>query len=232
MYAIIKIYNDVQFLSAVLESIKADVDAIVIADGAYKAYFAEYKKFIPNAQPFSTDGSIQVAQALTGLPDLTFLKVPAGGWDNQVVKMNAMIAAVPLGEWLIDVNADEMLVGKIADGFREIEESGCCVGRVPLVNLGCDIDRLHQFWHPRVWKNAKGLGLHFEGTHWQARDYAGRLIESDYPIWWTQQFVMAHLKPLKPWRRMEPHLAYMRGMKDRAWLEPQKEELSKEGALK
>ena len=224
-----KIYNDVQFLSCALESLKDNVDGVVIADGAYKAYVAEYRRFVPDAQPWSTDGSVDVVKALRGLPDLTFLRVPEGGWLNQVVKMNAMIDAVPVGEWFIDVNADEMLVGKIQEGFEEIEGSGCIVGRVPLVNLGCDIDRLHQFWHPRVWKKERGLGLHFAGTHWQARDYAGRLIESDYPIWWTQQFVMAHFKPLKPWRRVEPHVSYMRKASNRAWLEPRREELSKEG---
>jgi hypothetical protein len=230
LFAIIKIYNDVQFISANVESIKDHVEGIIVADGAYKAYYQQYRAAFPDAQPWSTDGSIEVLQSLKGLPDLQLLRVPQGGWPNQIAKMNALIEAVPEGSWFIDVNADEMLVGNVPDGFKEVEESGCVAGRVPLVNLGCDIDRLHYFWHPRLWKHE--AGLHFEGTHWQVRDYAGRIVESDYPIWWSQQFVMAHFKPLKPYKRLQPHQAYMATMRDRGWLEPHREELSQEGSLK
>lgn len=230
MHCIIKIYNDVQFIAAAVESIKEYVDSIIVADGAYKAYYTSFKEFNPQAKEWSTDGSIEVIKALTGLPDMKFLKVPKGGWLNQVVKMNRMIDAVPEDNWFVDLNADEMLVGKVPEGFKEIEESGCVAGRVPLVNLGCDIDRLHYFWHPRLWKRTKGL--HFAGTHWQLRDYADRLVETDYPIWWSQQFVMAHFKPLKPWRRIQPHLAYMKGLRDRGWLEPHRDELDQEGKIK
>jgi len=225
VYAIVKIYNDVQFISAAIESVKRYVDGIIIADGAYRLYYEQYKEYFPKAKPWSTDGSMEVIQALKGLPDLTLLRVPRGGWVNQIVKMNALIDAVPRNSWLIDVNADEMLVGDVVKGFESTESSGCIAGRIPLANLGCDMDRLHYFWHPRMWKRIKGL--HFEGTHWQMRDYAGRVVESDYPIWFTQHFVLAHFKPLKSRERIKPHLAYMHRLRHRGWLEPAREELVK-----
>lgn len=225
MYAIIKIYNDVQFISACIESIKRHVEGIIVADGAYQLYYEQYKEYFPQAETWSTDGSMKVIEALTGLPDLTILRVPKRGWVNQVVKMNALIKAVPRNNWFIDVNADEMLVGNVTKGFESVEASGCIAGRVPLANLGCDIDRLHFFWHPRLWKKVKGI--HFEGTHWQMRDYAGRIIESDYPIWFTQDFVMAHFKPLKSRERINPHLSYMNRLRFRGWIEPEREELVK-----
>lgn len=225
MYAIIKIYNDAQFISANIESIKRHVDGIIVADGAYKLYYETYREHFPQAKPWSTDGSLQIIKAMRGRPDTTFLRVPRGGWENQVVKMNALIDAVPRNNWFIDVNADEMLVGDVQKGFEEIESSGCIAGRVPLVNLGCDIDRLHFFWHPRLWHKEKHM--HFAGTHWQLRDYAERLIESDYPIWFTQKFVMAHFKPLKSRERIKPHLAYMYRLRFRGWIEPERPEFAK-----
>ena len=225
MYAIVKIYNDVQFISAAIESIKRYVDGIIVADGAYRLYYEKYKEHFPQSKPWSTDGSLEVIQALKGLPELTFLRMPKLGWINQVIKMNALIKAVPRNNWFIDVNADEMLVGNVTKGFEETENSGCIAGRIPLANLGCDIDRLHYFWHPRMWKKVKGV--HFEGSHWQMRDYAGRIIESDYPIWFTQEFVLAHFKPLKSRERIKPHLEYMHRLRFRGWLEPTREEFVK-----
>jgi len=223
MFAIIKVYNDVQFIVAAVESIKRFVEGIIVGDGAYELYYEVYKKHFKHAKVTSTDGSIEVLKHLGDLPDIQFLRVPPKGWKNQVEKMNALLQAVPEDAWFLDLNADEMLVGDVAKGFREITESGCITGRVPLVNLGCDIDRLHYFWHPRIWKNIPGT--HFEGTHWQIRDKYGRIIESDYPVWWTQDMVMCHFKPLKPRVRLQPHLEYMAVLRDRGWQEPHREEI-------
>lgn len=223
LWAIIKIYNDVQFVTATVESIKRYVEHIVIGDGAYELYFNVYRKHFPKAKVTSTDGSVEVIKQLSGLPDLTFLRVPQRGWLNQVTKMNALLKEIPRDTWFLDINADEMLVGNIPEAFNDIETSNCIAGRLPLVNLGCDIDRLHYFWHPRFWRREKGI--HFAGTHWQVRDFAGRMVETDYPIWWTQHAVMVHFKPLKPKTRISPHLEYMSKLKNRGWLEPQREEI-------
>lgn len=103
MHAIIRIYNDVQFIVSCLESIKTEVESIIIADGAYRAYYDTYLQFYPVAKPHSTNGSLEAILALKGLPDMTFLEVPQGGWLNQVVKMNALVDAVPEDDWFIGI---------------------------------------------------------------------------------------------------------------------------------
>lgn len=223
--ALINIYNDCQFVSACIESIKTHVDEIIVADGAYELYYRQYKQSFPDAKPWSTDGSIEIIKALSGLPSLTFLRCKKP-WTNQVVKRTALVDAVPDGEWFLQIDADEMLVGKVDEGFKEIMESGCIAGRVPLVNLGCDIERLHYFWHPRIWR--KESGMHFALTHWQLRDKYGRIAEVYYPVWWTQHFVMVHFKPLKPIRRAEPHMKYMETLRNRGWIEPMQLEIQDE----
>ena len=222
MKAVINLYNDCQFLATCLESIKEHVDEIIVADGAYELYYRQFKKAYSQAKPWSTDGSLQIIQSLRDLPPVKILRCTKP-WLNQTVKRNALINAVPDGEWFIIIDADEMLTGNVYKGLKEIIESGCVVGRAPLVNAGADVDRLNYFWHPRIFMKMKGM--HYERTHWQLRDRHDRIIENTYPVWWTQEFVMMHFKLFKAPNRLVPHQAYMDRFGRRGWVEPLVEEV-------
>lgn len=221
-----KFYNEAQFIAATLTSLRGAVDDIVLVDGAYELYYRHYRQFEPRAKPYSTDGSLEIIQTIKDLPPTRILHCPGEKpWLNQIVKLNAMIDAVPEGEWFLIIDGDEMILGDFPAALKEIQDSGCIVGRVPLVNLGADVDRLFYFWHPRIF--LKYRGMHYSGTHWQLRDTHDRFMESDYPIFWSQQCVIAHFKMLKSKRRIEPHLKYMNAVRARGWLEPLREELTK-----
>jgi hypothetical protein len=64
LHATINLYNDRQFLPACIESIAEYVDSVIVADGAYQLYYEEYKKFDKLAQPWSTDGSLEILHAV------------------------------------------------------------------------------------------------------------------------------------------------------------------------
>jgi glycosyltransferase involved in cell wall biosynthesis len=222
MKACINLYNDCQFLATCLESIKEYVDEIIIADGAYELYYRQFKQAYPQAQPWSTDGSLQIIESLDGLPAVRILRCTKP-WLNQTVKRNALLDAVHPGEWFLIIDADEMLTGDIDEAFTEITESGCVLGRIPLVNVGLATDRMVYYWHPRLF--LKMPGMHYDFTHWQLRDKANRIIENTYPVWWTSSCAMIHFKVFKTRSRLQPHREYMDQLGYRGWLEPNREEV-------
>lgn len=207
-----------------LESIKEYMDEIIIVDGAYQMYFDEFKKVYPQAKPWSTDGTLEIIKALKDKPTIRLIECRKP-WLNQTVKRNLLIDAVRDGEWFIIIDADEMLTGDVLNGLKSIIESGCVLGRVPLINAGADVDRLQYWWHPRIFM--KMPGMHYDRTHWQLRDKAGRIIENTYPVWWTQDFVMIHFKLFKNPSRLAPHQTYMAKFGRRGWVEPLREEIQK-----
>ena len=225
MKALINVYNESQFISVCLESLKDCMDEIVIADGAYQMYFDEFKKDYPQAKPWSTDGTLEIIHALKDMPTVRLIRCTKP-WLNQTVKRNALINAVAEGEWFIIIDADEMLTGNVYKGLKEIVESGSVAGRAPLLNAGADVGRLNYFWHPRVFMKMEGM--HYERTHWQLRDRHDRIIENTYPVWWTQDFVIIHFKLFKSPNRLVPHQAYMDKFGRRGWVEPLVEEVKNE----
>jgi hypothetical protein len=51
MKALINVYNEAQFISVCLESLKECMDKIMIADGSYQMHFDEFKKDYLRVQP-------------------------------------------------------------------------------------------------------------------------------------------------------------------------------------
>jgi hypothetical protein len=203
-----------------LESVKDNVDTIIVADGAYELYLPEYQQFHPDAKPWSTDGSLQILRVMPELPPIKVIECPDGKpWKNQCVKRTALIDAVPNGDWFIIIDADLMLVGDVATGMYEIMSSGCIVGGTPYYNPGLDLHYLREHWHP--WIYQKTEGMHYLGTHWYLRDRYGRVIENAYPVLWTDKFVFVHFKAFKKLDRTVPHQNYMELLEDKAWMEPQ-----------
>jgi len=219
IHATVSIYNDHVFLSAMLESIKNVVDNIIIADGAYQLYYEHTCKYLPNIKPWSTDGSLEIIELFHNLPPTRIFKTPEGKpWLNQNVKRTALLEAVPLGDWFIIVDADQMLKGEVKEGMQTIIDSGCIQGRVPQYHAGLDQDRLHTFDHPRIFQKLEGM--HYSGTHWQLRDKFGRIIEDSYPKKWTDQFYFVHLKAFKDYTKLFAHQSYMDVMSGQGWIEP------------
>ncbi len=221
LHALINIYNDRTFLAACLESIREVVDQVIVADGAYELYFQRYKEFVPDAQPFSTDGSLQIIENFRDLPKTLYLHPPGGretSWQNQAVKRTVLVDAVPIGDWFIIIDADEMVMGDFQESMERTYESGCIVANCPIYNPGTHVERLVARWHPRVFQKTEGM--HYRGTHWHLRDRFERIIEEKYPMFWTDNFAFVHFKPFKDQSRLIPHQNYMIDLMQRGWLEP------------
>ncbi len=225
--ALLNVYEDRMFLGACLESLVDVVDRIIVADGAYRAYYEHYRPFQPSAKPWSTDGGIELIKNFRGLPEVKWIEPPKPEpnsdlvydcWENQTVKRTALIDAVTVGDWFIIIDADEMLSGDAQEGVEEIMDSGCAVGNTSIYNPGTEMDRMIPKWHPRVFRRMPGM--HYKGTHWHLRDQFDRIIEVKYPIHYTERFAFTHFKSFKSQARLIPHQNYMRTMAERGWMEP------------
>jgi len=221
IHALINTYNDHVSLPFALDSVRDVADSIIVADGAYKAYYKNYLKFDKKVKPWSTDGTLEMLDILQrDLPPIKLIECPDGKpWVNQVVKRTALLDAVPVKDWFLILDSDEMFYGDIVGGVNEIMSSGCIAGHVPLFNIGLDMSGLIPFWHPRVF--LKLPGMHYERKHWFLCDFAHRVIEQSYPMWGTNRFVMAHFKMFRHHRRLAPHMSYMLDMGKSGWQEPQ-----------
>jgi len=217
LHALVNIYNDRTFLGACLEGLKGNVDNIIVADGAYQQYLETYKKEHPAAQPYSTDGSLEILKAFTDLPPVTILTNGQAPWVNQCVKRTALLDAVPDGDWFLIIDADEQINGDFAEGMEAIYDSGCIAGRFSMFNVGNFSDRYEYLWHPRTFKKLKGM--HYKGTHWHLRDGFGRIVEEKYPVHFTEKFVLLHYKAFKTQSRLAPHQEYMLQKAGHGWLE-------------
>ncbi len=222
IHALICVYNDHVALPFALDSVKDVCDSIIVADGAYDLYYKHYRKYDKNAKPWSTDGTLEILKSIPNLPPITLIECPNGKpWKNQVVKRNALLNAVPIKDWFLILDSDEMFYGSVKKGVWEIMTSGCIAGRVALYNVGLDISGLIPFWHPRIF--LKLPGMHYQRKHWLLCDWAERVIEVDYPVHATDSFVLAHFKVFKDHRRLAPHMSYMVDMSSKGWLEPKSE---------
>lgn len=217
-HALINLYNDRVFLAACLESLIDFTDSIIIADGAYRLYYERFKEFDPQAQPYSTDGSLAIIKGFRGLPDIQILNNGYECWENQAVKRTALLDAVPIGDWFLIIDADEMMCGDVQEGLERIYESGCLCANMPLYNPGTEVERVTRQWHPRIFKKLDGMN--YKGTHWHLRDRFGRIIEASYPIHWANCMAIVHFKAFKPQARLMPHEGYMRDLAERGWIEP------------
>lgn len=220
VHALLNLYNDRMFLPAMLESIRERVDNIIVADGAYELYYKEHLKYNPDAKPWSTDGSLAFFKVIPDLPKTEWVPCPnSEPWSDQCTKRNALLNRVPVDDWFIIIDADEMIVGDMKTGLQKICDSGCIVGHAPIYNVGLDQSRLYPAWHARVYQ--KFDGMHYHGTHWYLRDGYNRIIETSYPMKWVNDFVFVHLKWLKKFGKLLSHDNYMSDIKKRGWLEPQ-----------
>lgn len=225
IHCLLNVYNEYATLPLTLSSVRDVVDRIIVADGAYQRYYEVYRKHHPDAEAFSTDGSLELLHCIPGLPPVKLILPPDGKpWANQCVKRTAMLDLVPEGEWFYVLDADEMLYGEAEDGFNEVMGSGCIAGSSPIYNPGLDVSVMSPIWHPRLF--LKIDGMFYDRKHWLLKDYAGRVVEREYPVKWTDRFVITHLKVFKNRGRLMPHLGYMKTMSVDGWIEPYSKEFN------
>ena len=115
IHALICAYNDYPTLPLALDSLRGNVDSIIIADGAYKKYYENFLKYDRAAKPWSTDGSLGIIKALEPiLPPTKLIECPNGHpWTNQTVKRTALLNAVPEKDWFVILDSDEMFYGDL-----------------------------------------------------------------------------------------------------------------------
>jgi hypothetical protein len=221
IHVLICTYNDHVLLPLALDSVRDVADSIIIADGAYTKYLEHFLRFDKSVKPWSTDGTLEMLKILQkDLPPIKLIETPNGKtWANQTAKRTALLDAVPDKDWFLILDSDEMFYGDVEGGVNEVMGSGCIAGCMPLFNPGLDMNGLIPVWHPRVF--LKLPGMYYERKHWLLCDFAHRVIEHTYPLWMTNQCVLAHFKLFKHHRRMAPHMSYMLDMSKRGWQEPE-----------
>jgi hypothetical protein len=221
IHALINTYNDYPTLPLALDSVRDVVDSIIIADGAYKKYYKNFLKYDKKAKPWSTDGTLGIIKSLEHLlPPVKLIECPDGKpWVNQTVKRTALLDAVPIKDWFVILDSDEMFFGNLKGAIHEVMGSGCIAGCMPLMQPGLEQNSIYMFWHPRIF--LKLPDMYYERKHWFICDFAHRVIELTYPLWMTNQCVLAHFKMFRNMRRMAPHMSYMLDMSKDGWQEPQ-----------
>lgn len=221
VHATINLYNDYPTLPLCLNSLAPHVDSIIVCDGAYQKYYEVMlqDKNFEDAKPWSTDGSLEILKVIPKLPPIKLIECPDGKpWVNQCEKRTALVDAIPPGDWFIVIDSDEMLYGDPEYALNGIMNSGCIAGSFPIYNPGLDVGNMRPYWHPRVF--LKLPGMHYSRKHWLLRDEHQRVIENEYPVHWTDEMVLTHLKVFRHGSRLNPHLGYMHMMSIDGWLEP------------
>jgi glycosyltransferase involved in cell wall biosynthesis len=86
-------FNDVPTIQMTLRSLQGQVDEIIAIDGPFKDYSPEMS---------STDGTLEIL-------DSHGIKVITGRWDSQVAKRNEYCNRININDWLLVIDADEIL---------------------------------------------------------------------------------------------------------------------------
>lgn len=123
-------YNDgPEMLERALVHLKAHGFFIVAVDGA----FQEWMKVTNTDIPYSTDSCIDVARYYAD----EFMESPTNGWKDEMSKRNVSIVTVPVGDYFMISDADEVIPEGIfdqdlhADVYRMWEHLHRMDGREP-----------------------------------------------------------------------------------------------------
>ncbi len=122
--ACINAYQDEDFIWDAIASV-AGLDRIVVVDGAYEG-FPQY-----NDVPYSTDQTVEIAEEL-GCEVIKTRRV----WKDQVEKRNAYLIG-EVGDWYLQIDADERLHGELKPGNDEAYRIPCQFGKrkIPTLKL-------------------------------------------------------------------------------------------------
>lgn len=140
------VYNEERMLPGCLESLRGQVDRLVVVDGAF-ATFPFY-----NGVPYSTDATRMVALSYGAEwvePPKTVVG-PYRAWGTEMEKRNAYLIGQE-GDWYVHLDADERLVGLmlVLEKGRHYALQINVAGR--------------QVWVPRIFQH-RGQ-MRYEGSH-------------------------------------------------------------------
>lgn len=162
IWACYVVYNNADYLGASFESLIRFVDYIIVIDGRYQTYPAY------NNTDWSTDGTNEIIHDyLLKYDNIICVPCPVGGWETQVQKRNAYLSRVPVGDWILVNDGDEILSCRDWPAARkEIDE--CYEDGRALVSVRYYSDRFRLF--------VKTEGMAYKDYHWNVDDGNGRNI--------------------------------------------------------
>jgi len=187
-------YNEERMLPGCLESVRDQVDRMVVVDGAY-ARFPH-----PVGHPESTDRTREIAWCF----GVEIIPLPAGrAWEDQVEKRNAYLVG-EAGDWYLMVDADERLVGTLPE--RE-------PGRHYAFQVATRDGRMA--WVPRLWQHPASGRIYYEGAH-NALWLDGGLMRLEDAIQVPPvRCRLEHLSHLREVRRQRDKAQFLPGRQER-----------------
>jgi hypothetical protein len=169
--ALCKVYNSERMgLKKCLDSLNG-IESIILCDGRYPdsawgtsdpgqlEYFR--KRYPPGNE--STDNSREIAKAYS---NILWLKPPEQGWTSETEKMNYALKYIPDDNWVLLIDPDETLVGRIETAFPP---SQCDVIGMRVVDM-----EGHSLYYYRLFKKKKGVSF---ATHHSLFLEQGGIIE-------------------------------------------------------
>jgi len=137
-------YNEAWILERSLKALKNRVDWIVAVDGAYEHF--------PHSSVASADGSLRIAEHYANT--IVLADSRKDGWPDEVEKRNAYLKHCKPGDWVLVVDADEVLTGHLP---KKLKGPGY---RIPIR------DRKDRYPLTEIFRlYRKGDATHYEGAH-------------------------------------------------------------------
>ena len=143
-------YNDWPLIKDCVESIIDKVDKIIAVDGAYDDFPCDIN--------YSTDGTLEY---LDSLDKIELIIAPGLA---EVAKRNKYLEPLADGDTVLNIDADEVLIGEIPELTADIG----------IIQIGEEGDRRRHRRTNRFFKYREGL--HYWGTHKMILDKDGKLF--------------------------------------------------------
>ena len=190
--ACIVVYNEERMLPGCLESLRGQVERIVVVDGAFATFP------LRNDRPYSTDATQEIVWCYGAewIPCPRDEDGRARAWHTEMEKRTAYFVGQE-GDWYFHIDADERLVGRLPDPKPRQHYA-------LLINVA---GRL--VWVPRLWQHRGDM--RYEGSHnavWSAE----RLIHlaGSTPVD-PEVCRLVHLSDLRPaWQQVAKRRHYAR----------------------
>jgi len=179
-------------LPGCLESLEGQVDRVVVVDGAYADF--------PHDRPYSTDETREIARCYGA----EWIGCPRVGgafraWRDEVEKRNAYLVGEE-GDWYFQIDADERLVGRIAE-----RRDGALYSLMVCRGDG------RTAWAQRIFQQRGDT--RYEGTHYAVwRDGDLLRARTDWVRIPARQARLVHLTHLRDVERQRAKRAYRKEM--------------------
>ena len=172
MVATIITYNDWPIIKSCIESIYDKVDKIICIDGSYADF--------PNGSGYSTDGTVEYLNSLDKVELMTTYGL------SEVQKRNLYLESLSEGDIVINLDADEVLVGNIPT-------LDCDFGIIDLKDAHSKHiqRRATRFFRFRI-------GMHYENVHytlyWNGKiiNKLHQVISKDFTFEYVKDFYILH----------------------------------------